>query len=101
MVGNEKGVLDMWVKAENGKLLNLAHAQVVEVYSAKEGECSVIVRFAGTGLTDSNSQPTSSDILVTELTAPKSQKDADKVLDRIGHSLERKEAFTDLTRPGS
>jgi hypothetical protein len=67
----------------------------------KEGECSVIVRFAGTGLTDSNNQPTSSDILVTELTAPKSQKDADKVLDRIGHSLERKEAFTDLTRPGS
>ncbi len=91
----------MWVKAESGKLLNLDHAQVVEVYSAKEGEYSVIARFAGTGVKDSYNHPVSSDVLVTELTAPKSQKDADKAVDRIGHSLERKEAFIDLTRPGS
>jgi hypothetical protein len=91
----------MWVKAENGKLLNLSHAQAVEVYPAKEGEYSVIARFAGTGLKDSYSQPTSNDLLVIELTVSKSQKDAEKCLDRIGHSLERKEAFIDLTRPGS
>lgn len=91
----------MWVKAENGKLLNLTHAQVVEVYPAKDGEYSIIARFLGTGVKDSYNNPTSSDILVVELTAPKSQKESDKCLDRIGQSLEMKEAFIDLTRPST
>lgn len=89
----------MWVKAENGKLLNLSHAQVVELYPVKEGEYSVIARFAGTGLKEAYGQTVSSDPLVVEVTKPKPQADAEKSLDRIGQSLEMKENFIDLTRP--
>jgi hypothetical protein len=88
----------MWIKAENGRLVNLAHAQVVELSKVREGEFSVIARFLGTGLKEAYGQSAMSDPLVMEIAAPKPQAEATEVFERIAHSIGMKETYIDLTR---
>lgn len=88
----------MWIKAENGRLVNLAHAQVVELSKVREDESSVIARFIGTGLKEAYGQTAMSDPLVMEVSTPKPHAEANEVLERIAHSIGMKETYIDLTR---
>lgn len=89
----------MWIKSESGRIYNLSHAQVVEIYKLQDDEHVVLARFCGTNLKDAYGHSAGSDLLVAELTSPKTEKEARKIIDHIGQALEMKEAFIDLTRP--
>jgi hypothetical protein len=85
----------MWIKNERGQLFNLTHARLIELFPAGEG-WQVVAHFVGSERADETSGVENP--LFVELCAPKPEKEARHVMERICGALEMKAAFCDLTR---
>ncbi|HEX8551354.1 MAG TPA: hypothetical protein VF681_07335 [Abditibacteriaceae bacterium] len=83
----------MWIKSESGQLLNLAHARVLEVFPSGDA-WQVVAHFVGN---EDGGEGVENPLFVP-VCAPRTEKEAQHILDRIGGALDGKDNYLDIAR---
>lgn len=86
----------MWIKNERGQLHNLTHARLIELFPAGDEGFQIVAHFAGSERGDENTGVQNP--LFVELCAPRPEKEARHILERICGALDGKDGYLDITR---
>ena len=80
----------MWIKSEGGEIFNLVHARSVELFPSGES-WQLVAHFVGDAAG-------AEDAAFVPLCAPRPEKEAQHIMERICGALDGKDNFLDIAR---